>query len=291
MKPEAHEFLNAFNQAIGEASTPELRESLFRHLGPTWSLYACGGAGDDPKGSALPAFLVEYHDLDGLEKDLGAMVKGINGYFRTKLQDAGDAQRPAIGLERIAGPERGYRLVSPTGLISKLSDKIEPTILIGRSHLALAPSLAEARAALAAESNPAVKWSPAGELARSFDGLPAKLVFLCVGNPRDSFWPEALATFRKSAPEFLGKFLRFDQPGGQPDLLEVLGVPGSARAGLTRAEDLRALIHRSVLAASVEDRTFRVILLEALPLGCFGLETQWSPQGAMNINVKFAPGR
>jgi hypothetical protein len=136
-----------------------------------------------------------------------------------------------------------------------------------------------------------VKWSPTGELARSFEALPANLVFLSVGNSRDSAWPEALASFRQSAPIFLGKFLRFDQPAAQPDLLEVLGVPKAARAGLARADELRALIHPSVLAASVEDRSFRVLWLEALPLGCLGLETEWSPQGAMNINVKFAPGR
>jgi hypothetical protein len=283
---------SAFRQAIRESSTPELREEVLRHLGPTWSVstvpavdQVAGEAGDS-------AVLVEIRDPEGLDKALGTLVSGINGYFRDRLGDEGGA----IGFEKLNGPERGYRLVSPAGLASKLSGKTQPTVLIGRSHLAYALNPEQARAAIAAETKPERRWSPSGEAAKSLEALPATLALLCVGNPRDSFWPEALITFRESAPAFVSKFLNLNNgigAGSNPpaDLLELLGVPKNARAASTRGKELRSLIHPSVLAASVEGQSFRVIAFEALPLGCLGFETTWSPDGAMKVEIRFRPGR
>jgi hypothetical protein len=294
--PEALAFVTAFKQAISEAVTPQLREEVLRHLGPTWSVYASPGVGREPMEPAEPALLVKIHDVNGLDKAIASLVSGINDYFRERLGKPGDPKSPTIAFERLAGPDRGYRLIASDGLSSRLSADRQPTVLIGQTHLALAMSPALARAAIAAESKQEARMGTDGELAKSLEALPTNLVFLSVGNPRDSAWPEALASFRESAPGFLAKFLGFGPNNGQganppPDLLEVLGVPKDARANVPRAKELSVLIHPSVLAATVEDRSFRVITLEALPFGCIGFETKWLPQGQMNIGVKFGSQR
>ncbi len=50
----------------------------------------------------------------------------------------------------------------------------------------------------------------------------------------------------------------------------------------------------AVLAATVDDRNFRIISLEALPLACLWIEARSRPGAGMqplNIEVKFSPGK
>ena len=110
-----------------------------------------------------------------------------------------------------------------------LSDQLEPTVLLGKSYFAVAANPALARAAIAAETSAASRFVPTGELARSLDCLPDKLSLLIVGNPRDSFWPEALANFPSSAGPFMNTFVGL--PNGAlsekppaTDLLEICSV-------------------------------------------------------------------
>ena len=291
--PEVLAVITALDQTVREATTARQREELVRHLGPTWCVYASPGR----NGSTLPTFLVEFDDVEGTDKALGAIVSGINAGLRARLGGPADAKPPAIAIERLPAPERGYRLVSSAGLLPWMTDGLQPTALLGKSYLAVAASPALARAAVAAESNREGRWEPTGELVKTFESLPANLSFLSVGNPRDSTWPEAIANFPGTAGSFLTKFVGLDLGGDSPanrppDPLDVLGVPRNA-AGSPRADELRALIHPSVLAATVDDRNFRIIGLEALPLACLWVEASSRPGRGiqpMQIQVKFGPG-
>ncbi len=288
LKPEAAAVVDAAGRTIDEATTRPLRDALMRHLGPTWTVYAAPGRG----GEAVPAFLIGIDDPEAVNKALGELASALNDHFRKQKGEA-------LAVERLPAPERGYRLVSPAGVVLWLTDALRPTILVGKSSLVVAANPALARAAIAAESRPEARWEPTGELARSLGGLPANVSFLCVGNPRDSAWPEAVARLPGTAGPFLGKFFHVDlgeqAPADRPPgLLDVLGVP---KAGVgkgpapPRADELRRLIDPGVLAATVEERSFRVIGLESLPLSCVGLGVHFEPSGAGKVDIKFAPAR
>ncbi len=70
---------------------------------------------------------------------------------------------------------------------------------------------------------------PEGELLTTFECLPERLSFLNVGNPRDSFWPEMMASFPEKAEPALRRFSGLNVPSTDevepPDLLTILGVP------------------------------------------------------------------
>ena len=294
--PEARAILTAIDQVIRDATTPEQRDDLLRHLGSFVSVHAGPGG----KWGTVPTFLVEYHDAEGLERTLATLVAAINANFRKRTGIAGDGQPLAITLEKLPAPDRGYRLVSPDGQVAWLTADLQPTILVGKTYLVLAANPNLARAAIAAENRPEERWKPTGEVAQAIGCLPANLAFLSVGNPRDSFWPEMVANFPQTAAPFLNKFIGFpvipeaDAPPA-PDALDVLGIPRVAGQGPRppRADELRPLIQPSILAATVEDRSFRVISLESLPLGCFGLEAHYDPQGRgrLDFRGKTSPAR
>ena len=286
---------------VDEATTPKRRADLLERLGPTWSVHASPG-GKGVKAEALPTLLIGFDDADKVDQALKALASEINADLAKRLGDRTDAraagvEKPTLALERLAAPDRGYRLVSSAGLLPWLGDDLQPTILVGKSSLVVAANPTLAREAIAAESNLDRRDAPTGELARSIEALPANVSFLSVGNPRDSSWPEAIVNLPSTAGPFVEKFLHvdlgIDPPAARaPDLLDALGVPKNvAGRSSPRVEELRALIHPSVVAVSVEERLVRVISLEALPLACLGFEAHFEPQGNMDVKQKYGPGR
>ena len=123
--------------------------------------------------------------------------------------------------------------------------------------------------------------------------MPADLAFLAVGNPRDSSWPDALSGLPATV-QFLGNYVDHsvaNAAGATPgsELLALVGVPrpGGFRlridqAKLPKADDLRAVLFPSVLAAMVDDRGLRIVLREAIPFACFGTES--------NLKIKAGTG-
>jgi hypothetical protein len=292
IKSEYREGFRALDEAFRNATSPSLREDLYRHLGPIACAFA---APPGHKGStdATMAVLIGIDDADAVGKALDALASRLNAFFgENKAEErvgasnhAGEKRRPSIVLERIPAPDRGYRLKSHGGLIPWLKGDEEPTVLVGKSFLAVADSPAGARDALAAETRPAERWLPTGELAGMFESLPPKTAFLVVGNPRDSFWPDAVAKLPETVDWIASKF------GGANGGQERLAVPSLK---LPNAEQLRALLFPSVLAAAVDDRSFRIVTLEALPFCCMRTQSRqtFSGSGAkVDIDFKFAPHR
>ena len=89
-----------------------------------------------------------------------------------------------------------------------------------------------------------------------------------VGNPRDSFWPEAIAGFPSAAGLFLSVFLGLpaDALSAEPPAGDLLGLLGVKVAKTPAAVVLRDRLFASVIAAIVDDRSFRFVAIEWLPV-------------------------
>ncbi len=308
LSPESRAIFDAAEKAVSDASSPQLREDLFRQLGPTWCVYAAPPPNKDATATAVPTFLIEIGNADALEKVLETLVSRFNAYFRDqgagkegRQGDANDA--PVMAFERLPAPDRGYRLTAPASLVSWLGADVQPTLMLGKSFVVAAATPELARAALAAETRNAERWAPDGELLKSFDCLPERLSFLNVGNPRDSCWPEAIASFTETAEPFLRKFVGLDgaavhEVAPPTDLLTALGIPKRAgsgvrieRAKMPKADEIRAHLFPSVVAATVDEHDFRFLSLEAVPFACVGLEVKFEIGGKVTFVGKNGSGK
>ena len=292
IKADVRPILEAAEKAIAEMTAGDFRDEVLRHLGPTWCIFASTSARPSSGGDSDPAFLIEVADPVVTARLLDEAASRANQYFRRERPGDGP---PALILDRLPAPERGYRLTSPAGAVPWLKDGLEPTILLGKKYIALAASRAVARAAIAGETDAASRFTPAGELAKSLGCLPGTLSFLMVGNPRDSLWPYAIANFPSKAGPFMSNFFGLPigdlsaKPGS--DLLGLLGVE---RGRTPTADEISAHLFPSVIAASVDDRSFRFIALEALPFSFLGPEIEYREVGhskKVDINIKFRPGK
>src|SRR5262249_55845118 len=130
------------------------------------------------------------------------------------------------------------------------------------------------RAAFEAASAHAKAWAPAGEVARAFENLPAKLTALSVADPRDSSWPENLELLPKLV-QYVAAASRAFKEDGRTTALAIAGLPdqGGFRLRINpeqvpKADAIRAELFPSVLATLVDDRGLRLIARGPLPLGC-----------------------
>jgi hypothetical protein len=267
----------------------------------TSPVYASQSVRPDGNGSADAAFLIEVADPEATAKLLDEIISRANTYFRE--QRPGDGQ-PVIAFERLPSSERGYRLISPAKVVPWLTDQFQPTVLLGKSFIAAAASPALACAAISGESSATKRFKPDDELIKSLDCLPVKLSLLIVGNPRDSFWPQAIASFPAEAAPFVRNSIglpvgELAEDAPATDLLGLLGVPQhqisklrADRSKLPTADELRTRIFPSVIAATVDERSFRVIALEALPFAFLGPEIKSDQAGlghAISVGLKFRP--
>jgi hypothetical protein len=294
--------LKVLEKTILEATGQRLREDLLTHIGPTWCVYTMPDEGRNKTESAMPTLLVEIDDADAVAKVLDALAIRVNTLLRDhKREDAGDKKKPvgepaAIALEKLPAPDRGYRLVSPAGLVPWLSDEIQPTIQLGKSFAVLSMNPSQARAAVFAESQPENRWKPTGELAKTFEWLPATITSLSVGDPGDSSWPEAIATLPNTVQRWATALGLFDADAGEPsptsEILALFGVPGPGAfrlridsAKVPKAEQLRTFLFPSVLATSVDDHGIRFIGAEAFPLACIGYNSKGRIAKDRNIHI------
>jgi hypothetical protein len=291
LEPELEGEMGQLERAFLEATGLRVREDLFNHLGPTWSLVRLPptdrnrNAEDDLDPTEF-ALLAGVRDAEAFCKVLDSVASRINQHLREaekgndeEQQGKNEVDPPILALDRLPAPDRGYRLTSPARLVPWLSDEVQPTILVGKSFVACASNLDRAREALASESEAANHWTPAGELAQAFECLPDRLTLLIVGDHRESVWPGALAQLPatvQSLSAMLGGISGAD-PSTQVGVLSLFGVPGPGAfrlridpARIPKAEQVWPYLFPSVLAASVDDRGWRLISREAFPLACLG---------------------
>jgi hypothetical protein len=301
--------LDVAERAVRDATGQRLREDLLAHLKPAWCVYAAPGGWNGKPDEAAAVVVLEVDDAPAFGKTLDALAARGNAALRDLEGVAANAaDLPSLAFERLPAPGRGYRLASPSGLVVWLSDVMAPTVALTRSSVVVAIRPEQARAAVEAESGAGPKWAPDAETARALEALPADLAFLAVGNPRDSSWPDAIAGLPATV-QFLGNYVDHSvanaaatSPGS--DLLALVGVPrpGGFRlridqAKSPKADDLRAALFPSVLAATVDDRGLRIVLREAIPFACFGTESNFKIKAGtgglhekLKVDVKFGPG-
>jgi hypothetical protein len=302
--------LETAERAVRDATGQRLREDLLAHLKPAWCVYAAPGGWNGKPDEAMAVLVLNVDDAAAYGKTLDALAARGNAAFRDlEGLGANPGEPTSLALERLPEPARGYRLASPSRLVFWLNDEdITPTVALGRSSVVVAVNPDQARGAIEAESGAGPRWTPDAETARALGALPADLVFLCVGNPRDSSWPVTIANIPAYA-QFLGNYVDHSMadaaatsPGSE--LLGLLGVPRPGgfrlridRAKTPNADDLRAALFPSVLAATVDDRGLRIVLREAFPFACFGAESNYKINVGnkgrnenLKVSVKFGPG-
>ena len=98
--------------------------------------------GFDPASHAL---VVSVDDAASFMKVLDDLAGRANQYLRDREKTnegpaAGGrkADPPMLSLEKLPAPSRGYRLTSPAHLVFWLNEDVQPTILVGKSHVSLA---------------------------------------------------------------------------------------------------------------------------------------------------------
>ncbi|HWE38649.1 MAG TPA: hypothetical protein VG406_19020 [Isosphaeraceae bacterium] len=302
-EPGAAGEIEEFERVVRATTGQRLREDLLGHLGPEWAVVSLPApSSKDPEATA-PAILAGVDDPEAFLKVLDGLADRFNAHFREPTRAGELPVAPIMALERLEAPARGYRLTSPAKLVLWLNG-LEPTVQVGRSQLAVAWFPSNARAALQAESAGDQRWSPAGEVAEALRGLPDDLTFLAVGDPRDSWWPGALESLPATA-QYLGTGLSSIALGesdtARPSLvMDDLGIPrpGSFRFRIdpsrtVKAADVERFLFPSVLAAVADDRGYRIISREALPLACVPFHAKltshlkWKGPGGPRIDNKF----
>jgi hypothetical protein len=91
---------------------------------------------------------------------------------------------------------------------------VKPTLVLGKRHLILATSPELAKEALDLESSSDARWVPSGDFAQAVEGLPSRLVYLQVADPRETLpkaitalptaLENAITSFRSLTPQVAG---------------------------------------------------------------------------------------
>lgn len=283
----------------------ELKEVL-EPLGTTWSVVSV----PDPKrdGHSDAVLLATVRDPRAFVNALDSVAERFNRAIRDREARADDSNRgkdddvPMLSLERLPAPEQGYRLTSPAELVRWFGeDAFEPTILVGKTSVALSLYAREARAALAAEADPALAWSPTGETSSAFEALPDELNVLFVRDQADSPWPGWFAELPSLVQLMAAAFEDEEAPKPETgiDLLGLLDLPapGGFRVRIDRArvptvDQIRAHLFPSVTAAAIDDRGIRLFRREAWPFACpaahFTLKSsrEWSNTSGFKRTLK-----
>jgi hypothetical protein len=280
MDPSVGEDLRQFEKIVHEQTNVRFREDLLKYLGPTWCVYLAppGPADRKPREkSDLAAYvlLAGVKDAAAFGKVLDTMVSSIN-------EDDGVLKPTrAPFLEKLPAPAMGYRLTSGIATFLGASDGVVPTIMIGKSHIALAATPELAREALAAETQVDRRWKPTGTLVNAFEGLPDALTFLVVADHRGSSVPEQIAALPYVTQIFINMCQEDNLDDASPwCLLDWFGVPRPGgfqvkidRFQVPKADDLRPFLSPSILAASVDERGCRMISRGAFPFALLANET------------------
>ncbi len=304
---------------IKGATGLRLREDLLAQIGPSWSVFPAPSAERNDKDELDPwdyVLVADLKDAGAFAKTLDTLVARASDYLHEREKPkgaaapaAGQADLPAVALERLPAPHRGYRLTSPSEVVFWLDEEIQPTILVGRSHVAFASTPERAVEALVFEQGDERRWKPMGEVEQALACLPRKLTLLSIGDNRESSIPALIVGLPRIVQMLSTAEADLESPAGEGrvDFLTMIGIPGPERfrvridpARLPKAEALEAHLFPNVLAAAVDDQGIRFIAREAFPLCCLRNgaylkpSVEWSDGGwkrDLKMGVNFLGGR
>jgi hypothetical protein len=281
MDPSVGEELRQFEKIVHDETNVRFREDLLKYLGPTWCVYlAPPGPGDHKPGNEPDpaAFVIHARIKDATA--FGRVLDTMASYINENNKGATPDETPF--LERLPAPESGYRLTSRAAVALGLGDRVEPTIMVGKSFVALAATPKLAREALASEIDPDRRWKPTGKLVSAFEGLPDDLTFLAVADHRSSNFAEKIAALPHMTQVLINMSQEDDLDHASPwCLLDWLGVPRPGgfqvkidRSQIPSPDDLRPFLSPSILAATVDERGCRLISRGAFPFALLANETE-----------------
>ena len=163
----------------------------------------------------------------------------------------------------------------------ELDAGVQPAIMVGKSFIAVAATPELAREALNVEKHDDKRWKPTSKLARAFEGLPDNLTFLAVSDHHESSFPDKIA----GLPVMIQTIINMSQEENLENaspwcILDIFGLPRPggfqvkiARSQVPTADDVRPFLMPSILAATVDERGYRLISREAFPFALFANES------------------
>jgi hypothetical protein len=268
-----------------------IREDLLGHLGTTWCLYVPPVRERDKVGMGLPTMLFEVKDSEELGKVLDSLAKRFAMFIRIIKNEMIKEGVPAelmdgLSIKRLDAPDRGFTIMLPDGEVPEWAgSNFQPTIAIGKSHLAVAPSPGQAREALTVALQPAAERDWHEEVNRTFATLPPRLIFLCANDLSGLSIAKSVAKLPTFGP--LPNPLRVDKRDGKREPIQFR----VKRADVLTPEAIQAHMFPSIVAAMTDDRGFRIIAREALPLACVNVDFTYtkSDLGGKALEAEFRP--
>ena len=281
MNPRDADAAGKAEAAVRELTKLGLREDILKQLGPKMAVFARksakGGGPVAVPGIPIPVEIPEVVAVakvaDGAK--FAATLDRLMTVLNEQLRAAGPPpaagpQGPVLAFQKVAGsgPGATYTLTIPAGLLPPggAFSEIAPTVALGKSTLVIATTPAAAQAVLAQEAPSAPgRWKADGAFATAFEKLPARLVFLSVGDPREAL--PALVANLPALVQAVNMQLqgRMMGPGGMPGggapVLDIKLDPSK----LPKAVDLARRLFPSTMALSVDDEGVRLVAREPMP--------------------------
>ena len=247
-QPAILQFEQGVSQMLGGL---RVQEDILAPLGPKWLFHAdLEKLFAGQKGAA--ALSVELNDPAAAAK----AAERIVGLARQVIdaRAAQFAQATKVEIRKLDGATPAYRIVLPPGMMPpQYASLVDPTIVIGKSLLAVGLSETDARAAASGEGS-----RPAPEFAAALAKAPARPFVLSMGDPRESF-----ARLIGSAPGLLGAInmsaMAQARPGQKPFTLKI------DPARYPTAAEVRARLAPGTSALTLDDKGLKIITRESLP--------------------------
>ncbi len=278
--PDSIKELDALEKQFHEIGL-RLREDVLQPLGPTWFLLDVppakpGESRRNRPGLRDHVLVATIKDADKVGKILDKMLAD-DGIIRCGSLEIRDKDKrvlagPSPSFEPLPKPDRGYRFTSLTALTDRRGEKVQPTVLIGRSVVVLAWDVEQGRRVVA-DLDKAERWKPTGELAHALEVLPRELTFLSVMDNGATSVPDQLADLPRIIQTLINQSSEPDLENASIwSLLDVFGAPRPGGLGIrvdrSKRPDpdrIRRGLFPSVLAIASDDRGFRIIGREPLP--------------------------
>ena len=292
LDPSVGEDLQYFEKVVHEQTNVRIHEDLLKQLGPSWCVYlAPSRPGIRAPGEKFDlsawVLLAGVKDATAFRNVLDTMAAQFNGKpgdqdsERDNQRKRGDKERPGAFLDKLPTPDVGYRLASPIAETLGLDDQVRPTILVGKSYIAVAATPDLAREALAAETQIEGRWKPTAKVAQALDDLPNDLSFLAVADHGDSRVGAWIAELPWIAQLLLNISEEEDLDNASARcFLDMMGLPrpGVAKINIAPSQipaenDIRPFLFPSVVAATVDDLGYRLMTREAFPFAVIANET------------------
>ena len=244
--PRAEDHIGQVEASMQQTLGFKFKEDLLAQLGPKWLIYAA-----PETGKVRAAVTVEVRDPGTFK----ATLDKVAAYAGKALAGAPAGKAPKLVA---LGDGSGYKVILPEGTIPpQAAALIDPTILLGKSSLAIGLTEDEAKAAASAPA-----WTPKEAFVKPFSKVPGKLIMLSVDDPRTTI-PDLIAnTPLLVAGMNMGIAQAKAQAGGKgPDFPEFKVDPAS----VPKADEIRSRLFPGTTAISIDDDGLKILNREAIP--------------------------